>query len=92
VSSIARRAGENRVTTYSILKDLSLRGISNEVIKNSKKYYSVISPEKLVKRQEEKFTKIKNALPELMAITSEYAHKPKIFYYEGSTGIIEIFK
>jgi len=91
VSSVARRAGENRVTTYSILKDLTLKGIANEVIKNNKKYYSVISPEKLVKKQKDKYQKLKEALPELMAITSEYAKKPQILYYEWTDGIINIF-
>lgn len=83
VSSIARRAGENRVTTYSILKDLAKKGIANEITKNKKKYYSVISPEKLVKQEEDKYKKLRDALPDFMAVQSEYAHRPKMHFYEG---------
>jgi len=92
VSSIARRAGENRVTTYSILKDLTKKGIANEIVKNKKKYYSVISPQKLVKQQEDKYKKLKESLPELLAVQSEYAHKPKIYFYEGFDGVKEVYK
>jgi len=92
VSSIARRAKENRVTTYSILKDLAKKWLANEVIKNKKKYYSVISPEKLIKKQEEKTRRLKKALPELLSVQSEYAHKPKVFFYEGVDGLKEIYE
>ncbi len=78
--------------TYSILKDLAKRGVANEVTKNKKKYYSVISPKKLVKRQQEKYEKIKEALPELMAVTNEYAHKPKVYFYEWLDGVRELYE
>ena len=41
-STIARRMGENRVTVYSILKNLVKRGIASETSKQHSTYYSVI--------------------------------------------------
>lgn len=54
VSSIAKHSWENRITTYSILKDFKLRNIAREITRNKVKYFSVISPEELLKQEEEK--------------------------------------
>ncbi len=91
VSSIARRAGENRITTYSILKELNKKNIANEVIKNNKKYYNVISAETLINREEKKYIKLRKALPELLSLTNNFAHKTKISYYEWSENVKEVF-
>lgn len=91
VSSIARRAWENRVTTYSILKDLTQRGIANEVNKNKKKYYSVIAADTLIAREEKKYIKLKKALPEFLAVTNHFASKTKISYHEWFENVKEIF-
>jgi len=92
VSSIARKAGEHRVSTYSILKDLKSRGISQEITKNWVKYYSVISPEELLKKQKEKYQKLEAAIPELMALTNLYNNKPKIYYYDTLDLVMSLFK
>jgi len=91
-SSIARRAKENRVTTYSILKDLAKKWIATELTKNNKKYYSVISPQKLLNKEKAKYDKLSEAIPILSAITSEYAHKPKIYIYEGYEWLKEVYE
>nr|MDD3720589.1 helix-turn-helix domain-containing protein [Candidatus Gracilibacteria bacterium] len=90
-SSIARKAGENRVTTYSILKELISRGIINELQKNGVKYFSAISPEELIKHEEQKLEKLKGVLPELMAISNAYNNKTKVYYYDGLNKVKELF-
>jgi len=47
-SSIAKYAKENRVTVYTILKELCKKWIFIETIKNKIKYYEAISPQKLI--------------------------------------------
>jgi hypothetical protein len=43
----------------------------------------VISPEKLAQQLEEKYLKIKEALPEFMAIATKYDNKPKVQFFDG---------
>ena len=92
VSSIARRSWENRITTYNILKDLKSRWISQELIKNKIKYFSVISTDILLKKEKEKLSKLENAIPEFLAITNSFWNKPKVLYYEWVDWLIEIYE
>ncbi|MFA5916891.1 MAG: helix-turn-helix domain-containing protein [Candidatus Gracilibacteria bacterium] len=92
VSAIARHSGENRITTYSILKDLKKRGIANEITKNSVKYFSVVSPEKLLEIEKNKINKLENIMPELLAISNSFGNKPKVYFYEGFERVKDLFK
>lgn len=91
-SSIARHLSENRITIYSILKVLCKRGIATEVSRRKIKYYSVITPESLVKHEEIRFNKLKDALPELSGLMNHYWNKPKIYFYEWIEGLKNLFK
>ncbi len=90
-SSIARRISENRITTYSILKELVSRWIINEVQKNWVKHFSAISPEELLKLEEQKINRFKDAMPELMAISNLYNNKAKVHYYDWLDKVKELF-
>ena len=92
VSSIARKSWEHRVSTYSILKDLKTRWISQEITRNWVKYFNVISPEELLKKEEEKYKKLENILPELQALSNMYENKPKVYYYDTVDSIKSLFK
>jgi len=92
VSSIARHSWEHRITTYSILKDLNKRWISNEITKNKVKYFSVIDPEQLLDLEEKKVEKLKKAMPELLAISNAFGNKPKVYFYEGFEKVSNLFK
>ena len=92
VSSIARRSGENRVTVYSALKSLVKKWIATEIDKNGTTYYSVIWPELLIKKTEEKHQKLKDALPEFLAIANKYDNKPKVQFFDGIEWLKSIYK
>lgn len=92
VSAIARHSGENRITTYSILKDLKKRWIANEITKNSVKYFSVISPERLLEIEKNKINKLENVMPELLAISNIFWNKPKVYFYEWFERVKDLFK
>jgi sugar-specific transcriptional regulator TrmB len=81
-STIARRAEINRVTTYTILEELRKSGIVNETTKDGVKYYSVISPDILLKQLEQKYESFKEKVPELLAMAEKFGSKPKLTYYE----------
>lgn len=90
-STIARRAGEKRVTVYSILKELVKRGIVTSVMRNDVAYFSVISPDLLLRQLEDKYMMFKQKLPEFMAITEKIGSRPKVQFFEGVEGLRSMF-
>ncbi|MFZ2150517.1 MAG: helix-turn-helix domain-containing protein [Candidatus Absconditicoccaceae bacterium] len=92
VSSIARNINENRVTTYSILRNLVKIGIAQTIIKNKSTYYSVISPDKLLKMRETKCENLKAKLPEFMAIAHKFDNKPQVKFFEGLEGLKQLYE
>jgi len=91
-SSLGRRTGINRSTTYSILEDLKRRGIVTEIIRNEVKYYSAISPDQLFKKWEEKYEFLKSELPSLLAITNKFNNRTRTQFFEGLEGLKQIFE
>lgn len=91
-STIARRSEVNRWTTYSILEDFKRRWIASENIKDDLKYFSVLNPEILFKREEEKYLKMQSALPELLAITQKFGNRPKTQFFEWLEWLKQIFQ
>ncbi len=76
-----------RTTTYEILKSLVDKGLASYVIKNKKNYFEVVDPNILINLIEEKKTKLKEALPELMKLRKSIIEKPKVELYEGKEGL-----
>lgn len=91
-STIARRAEVNRATTYTILNSLKREGIVNEISKEDIKYYSVISPEILLKQLEQKYESFKEKVPELLALVNKFWNKPRIQFFEGLEGMKKMYK
>ena len=90
-STIARRAELNRVTTYTLLEDLKRDGIVNETMKEGVKYYSVISPDILLKQLEQKYESFKEKVPELLAMAEKFGSKPKVQFFEGLEGMKKMY-
>ncbi len=92
VSSIARRLGENRVTTYSNLKNLVKRGIVNETIKNKAMSYVVVPPQDLLDKLQKKYDLLKEKMPEFLAIASKYDNKPQVQLFEWLEGLKNLYE
>jgi len=90
-STIARRAELNRATTYTLLEDLKRDGIVNETTKEWVKYYSVISPDILLKQLEQKYESFKEKVPELLAMAEKFGNKPKIQFFEWWAGMKKMY-
>lgn len=82
-SSIARNAKENRATVYTILKELQKRGIVNELKKGNMNYFSVISPDLLLRELEDKYNTFKEKIPEFLALAEKFGNKPRVQFFEG---------
>lgn len=90
-STIARRAELNRVTVYTILEDLKRDGIVNETTKEWIKYYSVISPDILLKQLEQKYESFRDKVPELLALAEKFGNKPRIQFFEWYEGVKKMY-
>ncbi len=91
VNEIAQKANLNRVTTYDILKSLEEKGFTSYVIKSGVKYFEAVDPSKFLSSLKEKQEKIKQVMPELLAIKTILTEKPSIEFFEGIEGLKSIF-
>lgn len=91
-SSIARNANETRTTVYSVLWDLVKKWYCSTVVRENVTYFSAVSPEMLVKIQEQKYEKIKEKLPEFAAIIPSGWYKPQMLVFEWVDGIKKVYE
>lgn len=91
-SSIARNAKENRATVYTILKELQKRWIANEVKKDSVTFFSVISPELLLRELEDKYNSFREKLPEFLVLAETFGNKPKVQFFEWIEGVKKMYE
>lgn len=91
-SSIARNSGENRATVYTVLKELQKKWIANEVKKGNMTYFSVITPELLLRELEDKYTSFKEKLPEFLVLAEKFGNKPKVQFFEGIEGVKKMYE
>lgn len=90
-STIARRSEIKRVTVYTILDDLKKKGIASDTNKEDVKYYSVISPDTLLRQLEQKYESFKEKVPELLALADKFGNRPKIQFFEGLEGMKKMY-
>lgn len=99
VSSVARKAGITRTTSYAALETLKEKGLVSVIEKGGIQQYAPVEPEKLEEyakhqqeRAEENYQKIKKIVPQLKLLTGDLVLAPKVKYFEGVEGIKTIYK
>jgi len=90
-SSIARNANETRTTVYSVLWDLVKKWYCSTIVRENVTYFSAVSPEMLVKIQEQKYKSLQEKLPEFMAIWSMFSWHSKIKTFEWKNALRNLF-
>ena len=98
-SQIAKHAKLQRSTVYEVLSDLAIKGLVSEVEKRGKYFYSIEHPQRLlhfseraVLRAQEQQQKLQELLPNLEGLYAGVSNKPKISYFEGINGVMEIYE
>jgi sugar-specific transcriptional regulator TrmB len=90
-SSLASKVSEetkiNRSHVYQLLERLITKGFVSYVIKENRKYFSAVNPEKIVQIIKEKEQKLKDILPNLLSLASFEKEKPIVEIFEGKEGI-----
>jgi sugar-specific transcriptional regulator TrmB len=99
VADIAEKAGINRTTAYTHIKNLISRGLFNAVERMGKVYYVAEKPEKLqfiYEQQEKEIQRKKDLLarimPELDSIYNLAKEKPSVRYFENGNELIALRK
>lgn len=98
-SQIAKHTKLKRSTVYEVLDDLAIKGLISELKKRNKYFYSIEHPrrlanfsDRLIKHAEEQNQKLKEFLPQMESLYAGVTNKPKVSYFEGTDGVMEIYE
>lgn len=87
---IAQKAGVQRTYFYDLSEKLLKTGLLQQISKGKKRYFQAAEPEKILEMQEERLKELRNALPELKALQNTKGQKPKVYFFEGRSGIDQV--
>lgn len=92
VLPIAKKAGIKRTYCYDILDELKKLGMVDYVEKNNRRKYFAEDPKKIEKKVKTRLSELQAILPDLQAIYNIEGEKPKVRYFEGKEGLIEVYE
>lgn len=92
VQTLANKAGLKRPTAYLHLQELLEAGLLEKVPVGKKDYYLASSPQKLEYAASERLMKVKQVMPELLALQNAATGKPGVTVLEGRKGMAEVYK
>ncbi|NIA01919.1 MAG: hypothetical protein GWP15_00900 [Nitrospirae bacterium] len=90
-SSIAKKAGSHRVTTYNTLENLEKKGFLRKTKENGVLFYVPVDPATILDRAEDNYRVAKGLVPELINLQNTRRFKPNVRFLEGQSRIGEIF-
>lgn len=91
-STISRKSGVKRPTTYVILEQLTKKGLVSHVKKNTGVLYRAVDPRKLIEEEKNKINALEDSLPELLSLGSKFGATPQMSVYEGQKGLVQIME
>jgi sugar-specific transcriptional regulator TrmB len=91
-STISRKTGVKRPTTYVILEALAARGLASRVDKKGLTYYQALDPRILIEDQYTKYKSLEKTLPELLSLHRRFSSAPQMRLFEGKEGLIKIME
>ncbi|MFZ5982560.1 MAG: TrmB family transcriptional regulator [Patescibacteria group bacterium] len=92
VAQIAKKAGIKRTTGYDILEELEKEGLVSETKKGEKRLFVGEDPEKIQRKLHQKERLFSEILPQLKSIYNIAGDKPKIRFFEGKSGLMEVYE
>jgi len=86
VNRIKEETGLHRTTIYDFLEKLINKGLVSYVIENNVKIYKATKPTKLLEFLKEKEERLKEVLPELLALSKSEKEEISVEVYRGKEG------
>lgn len=91
VSGISRISQIGRTNCYHHTEKLAKKGLLAVSQKGGNKIFSAENPQILINKEKERLNVAQSILPELLALSSQNPQKPKIRFFDGRSGIKNIF-
>lgn len=91
-STIARKSGLKRPTTYVILEQLQKKGLVSHINKKGVLLYRATDPKLLLEEEKNKCNRLQTILPELLKLNQKFEITPQMSVYEGREGLIQIME
>ncbi|MFC1697678.1 TrmB family transcriptional regulator [Nanoarchaeota archaeon] len=85
--NIIKESELHRSRVYDVLESLQTKGLVSYVIKDFKKYFQAVSPEKLLDYIEEQKEAVKQIIPELKKVEGMKKEEIKAAIYKGKEGL-----
>ncbi len=92
VLPIAKKANIKRTYCYDVLDELQKLGMVLYVEKNNRRRYFAEDPKKIENHEKAKLHDLQDVIPDLRAIYSTEREKPRVRYFEGKEGLIEVYE
>ncbi len=92
VSVISRNTKIGRINCYHYIEKLIEKGFLTEEKRSGVKHFIAENPQIIINKQQEKINIAQNILPEMLALAASTPQKPKIQFFEGTSGIEKIFQ
>jgi len=92
VNEIAEKSGLHRQAVYDALDRLLEKGFVSFVIKNNKKHFQGISPEKILDYLKEKEDKFKSILPSLINLTKLPREDTFVEFFKGKDIVRTVYR
>jgi sugar-specific transcriptional regulator TrmB len=89
---LARKAGIHRRSAYDATDRLSEKGLVGYMVKNNKKYFEAVNPERLPELLQEKEQALRNILPSLKAKYHSSLEKQETLFFKGKGGLKTVFE
>lgn len=89
---ISRKTGLHRRNIYDITERLIEKGLIGYIIKNNRRLFEAVNPERLKEILEEKQILLAESLPDLNLLYKKTKEKQETNFYKGTEGLKTIFQ
>jgi sugar-specific transcriptional regulator TrmB len=89
---ISGKTGIHRRNVYDITERLIKKGIIGYVIKNNRRLFEAVNPDKFLSILKEKQSELEESLPELRLLYKKTKEKQETNFYKGTEGLKTVFQ
>lgn len=89
---ISRKTGLHRRTVYDTTEMLIKKGLIGYILKNNRRLFEAVSPQRFLDIVKEKENLISDILPEMLQVFNEKKEKQETNFYKGKQGLKTVFE
>lgn len=90
--AITQKSGVHRRMVYDAVERLIKKGLVGYIVRNNRKLFSAVHPQRLVELAAEKKFAIERILPQLSVKFSSPKEKKETLFFEGKAGVKSVFE